>query len=179
MENSETATTKWVLDPSHSELSFKVKHLMIANVKGGFKKFNVEIEGEDFTKWLIKVIVDATSITTNDDGRDGHLKSPDFFDVENHKEISFTSTSFSKVDDQNYKLTGLLTIKGISNVVSLDVEFGGINKDPWGNQKAAFSIDGKINRKDWGLNWNAPLETGGVLVGEEVRVSAEVQFKKQ
>jgi len=176
----ETATkSKWVLDPSHSELVFKVKHLMIANVKGEFRKFQAEVDGEDFTTSPIQLSIEAASIFTNEDNRDTHLKSADFFDVENYKEILFKGTSFVKVDDENYKLKGLLTIKGISNQVTLDVEFGGINKDPWGNEKAAFSLSGKINRKDWGLNWNAALETGGVLVSEEVRINADVQFVKQ
>jgi len=174
-----TAKTKWVLDPSHSELNFKVKHLMISNVKGSFRKFDAEIDGEDFTALPVHVTIDASSIYTNDDVRDGHLKNADFFDVENHKEITFNSSSFKKVDDENYKLTGQLNIKGVSNSVTLDVEFGGINKDPWGNEKAAFSFHGKINRKDWGLNWNAALETGGVLVSDEVRINGEVQFVKQ
>jgi len=107
------------------------------------------------------------------------LKGADFFDVENHPELTFTGTSFNKIDDENYQLKGILTIKGVSKEIALDVEFGGINKDPWGNEKAGFSINGKINRKDWGLNWNAALETGGVLVSDEVKISAEVQFVKQ
>lgn len=173
--------TKWVLDSTHSELTFKVKHLMIANVKGEFRKFNAELESanEDFTKAVINVTIDAASIFTNEDQRDGHLKSADFFDAANYPELTFKGTSFKKVDDENYKLTGVLTIKGVSKEVALDVEFGGINKDPWGNQKAGFSLNGKINRKDWGLNWNAALETGGVLVSEEVKIAAEVQFVKQ
>jgi polyisoprenoid-binding protein YceI len=172
--------TKWVLDGTHSELTFKVKHLMITNVKGEFRKFNAELEsvGEDFTKAAINVTIDASSIFTNEDQRDGHLKSADFFDVANHPSLTFKGTSFKKVDNENYKLTGILTIKGVSKEVILDVEFGGINKDPWGNQKAGFSLNGKINRKDWGLNWNAALETGGVLVSEEVKIAAEVQFVK-
>ena len=174
-----TTTTKWVLDLAHSELMFKVKHLMISNVKGVFKKFSAEMDGEDFTQSKINVTIDAASITTNDDQRDGHLKNADFFDVENHKEISFQGTSFKQLNDEKYLLKGMLTIKGISKEVELDVEFGGINKDPWGNEKAGFSLNGKINRKDWGLNWNAALETGGVLVSDEVKISAEVQFVKQ
>ena len=180
METVLTATkTKWVADLTHSELNFKVKHLMITNVKGTFRKFEAEIDDEDFTKAKINASIDATSIFTNDDNRDNHLKSADFFDVENHPTLSFVGTSFKKVDDDNYKLVGSLTIKGISKEVKFDVEFGGINKDPWGNEKAGFSLTGKINRKDWGLNWNAALETGGVLVSEEVKISAEVQFVKQ
>ncbi len=174
MEN----TTKWVLDPTHSELLFKVKHLMISNVKGEFRKFSAVIDGADFTTAPVSVTIDAASIFTNEDNRDGHLRSGDFFDVENHKEITFVSSAFTKNGD-DYKVTGALTIKGITNTVTLDVEFGGTNKDPWGNEKAAFAVSGKINRKDWGLNWNAALETGGVLVSEEVRINAEVQFVKQ
>jgi polyisoprenoid-binding protein YceI len=173
------AITKWVLDPTHSELLFKVKHLMITNVKGEFRKFSGEIDGENFTDAPVKVEIESSSVFTNNEDRDNHLKSGDFFDVENHRELTFESTSIKKVDDDEYKLTGMLTIKGVSNEVSLDVEFGGTNKDPWGNEKAGFSVSGKINRKDWGLNWNAALESGGVLVSDEVKIQAEVQFVKQ
>lgn len=173
--------TKWSLDPTHSELVFKVRHMMITNVKGEFRKFDASIvsDGADFTKSSIDVTIDATSIFTNEDNRDGHLKSADFFDVENYPTLTFQGKSFKRVEDEEYKLTGILTIKGVSKEVELDVEFGGINKDPWGNEKAGFSLEGKINRKDFGLNWNAALETGGVLVSEEVKISAEVQFVKQ
>lgn len=171
--------TKWVLDPAHSELTFKVKHMMIANVKGEFRTFQAEIDGEDLLKSNVRVVIDATSVYTNENDRDNHLKSADFFDVENHKELVFESTAFEKEDEENYKLKGLLTIKGISKEITLNVEFGGVNKDPWGNEKAGFSLEGKINRKDWGLTWNAALETGGVLVSDEVRISADVQFAKQ
>jgi len=173
--------TKWTLDPTHSELVFKVRHMMITNVKGEFRKFDASIvsDGADFTKSSIDVTIDAASSFTNEDKRDGHLKSADFFDVENYPTLSFQGKSFKKEDDDEYKLTGILTIKGVSKEVELDVEFGGINKDPWGNEKAGFSVEGKINRKDFGLNWNAALETGGVLVSEEVKISAEVQFVKQ
>lgn len=176
-----SAKTKWTLDPTHSELAFKVRHMMITNVKGEFRKFDASIvsDGTDFTKSSIDVTIDAASIFTNEDKRDGHLKSADFFDVENYPTLSFQGKSFKKEDDDEYKLTGTLTIKGVSKEVELDVEFGGINKDPWGNEKVGFSLEGKINRKDFGLNWNAPLETGGVLVSEEVKISAEVQFVKQ
>lgn len=174
-----TSKTKWVLDPTHSELGFKVKHLMITYVKGEFRKYTAEIDGEDFTNSKIQVKIEAASISTNDEQRDGHLKSADFFDVENHREITFEGTSFKKLDEENYQLKGVLTIKGISKEVTLDVEFGGITKDPWGNEKTGFSISGKINRKNFGLNWNATLETGGVLVSEEVKITAEIQFVKK
>lgn len=171
--------TKWVLDPSHSELTFKVKHLMITNVKGEFRKFNAVIEGDDLSKAKISAVVDAESISTNDEGRDKHLKSADFFDVENHTELLFEGRQLEKTDEDTYKLKGQLKIKGVSRDVVLDVEFGGINKDPWGNEKAGFSLNGTINRKDFGLNWNAALETGGVLVSDEVKISGDLQFVKQ
>ena len=172
-------TTKWVVDPTHSELFFKVKHMMISNVRGEFKNFNAEIDGEDFRTAPIKVNIDSASIFTNNEDRDKHLKGADFFDTENHQEITFQSTALKAKDDENFELKGMLTIKGVSKEVTLDAEFGGINKDPWGNDKAGFSINGKISRKDWGLNWNSALETGGVLVSDEVKISAEVQFVKQ
>ncbi len=173
------STTKWVLDPSHSELLFKVKHLMIANVKGEFRKFDVIVEGDDFAKSKVEVRIDAASVYTNEENRDKHLKSPDFFDVENHKELIFKSREITKTGDNNYKMTGDLTIKGISKEVLVDAEFEGTNKDPWGNEKAAFSISSRINRKDWDLNWNAVLETGGMLVSDEVRIEGDLQFIKQ
>jgi len=175
----ETTKTTWTLDPSHSEITFKVKHMMISNVRGEFKSFAATIDGEDFEKSKISATIDAESIFTNANDRDAHLKSADFFDAENYKQLAFVGTNFKKVDDDEYKLTGLLTIKDVSKEVTFDVEFGGINKDPWGNEKAGFSLSGKINRKDWGLNWNAALEAGGVLVSEEVKIQAEVQFVKQ
>jgi polyisoprenoid-binding protein YceI len=175
------AITKWILDPAHSEMQFKVKHMMITNVKGEFRNFTAEMnsDGEDFIADSIKVNIKTSSIFTNSEDRDTHLKSADFFDVEKYEEMSFTGTSMEKIDEDNYKLKGNLTIKGISKEVELDAEFGGINKDPWGNEKAGFSLTGKINRKDWGLTWNAALETGGVLVSDEVKLSAETQFVKQ
>ncbi len=175
------STTKWVLDPSHSEMLFKVKHLMITNVKGEFRKLTGEVlsAGADFSNAKVNLVIDANSVDTNDANRDGHLKAPDFFDTANHPELTFESTSMLKLDDQNYQLKGMLGIKGVKKEVTLDAEFGGINKDPWGNEKAGFSVSGKFNRKDWGLNWNAALETGGVLVSEEVKINAEVQFAKQ
>jgi len=179
MENLSINSAKWVIDPAHSELTFKVKHLMISNVKGEFKNFTAEIDNEDFKNGSVKVTIKTSSIFTNSTDRDNHLKSADFFDVENHPSMTFESTNFTKVDDDEFKLKGMLTIKGVSKEVILDVEFGGTNKDPWGNEKAGFSFSGKINRKDWGLNWNAALETGGVLVSDEVKIGGEVQFAKQ
>ena len=177
----EISISTWNIDPVHSTAQFKVKHMMISNVKGEFTSVtgSLELNNNDITKSKVEASIDATTINTRDSQRDAHLKSADFFDVENHPELTFTGTSFNKIDDENYQLKGILTIKGVSKEITLDVEFGGINKDPWGNEKAGFSINGKINRKDWGLNWNAALETGGVLVSDEVKISAEVQFVKQ
>ncbi len=173
------ANSKWTLDLTHSEIGFKVKHLMISNVKGNFNKFEATIDGEDFTKSTVSVLVDVASISTNNTDRDNHLKNVDFFNAENFSQITFTGNSFYKVNDEVYKLTGLLTIKGTTKEVTLDVEYGGTNKDPWGNEKLAFTINGQINRNDFGLTWNAALETGGVLVSEEVKLNAEIQFIKQ
>ena len=172
---------KWVIDPAHSEIAFKVKHLMITNVKGVFNEFEASIytTGDDFMSAEIDVWIDPASVSTGDEGRDKHLKSADFFDIENHKEINFVANTYEKVDnDGSYELYGDLTIKGITKRVKLDVEFGGVVKDPWGNEKAGFTINGKINRKDWGLNWNAALEAGGVLVSENVYINCEVQLMK-
>jgi polyisoprenoid-binding protein YceI len=169
----------WVLDPVHSELTFKVKHMMISNVKGEFKNFSINVIGEDIMKSTINATIDTSSINTNNTDRDNHLKSGDFFDVEKYKEISFVSSSINQKNDDEYEIKGTLTIKGISQDLALEVEFGGINKDPWGNEKAGLSFQGKINRKDWGLNWNTALETGGVLVSDEVRIYGEFQFVKQ
>lgn len=175
-----TVKTKWAIDPTHSEILFKVKHLMITNVKGEFRKFTAEAEAgeDDFSDADVRLNIEAASVFTNNEDRDNHLRSADFFDAANHPYITFESTSMKKTGEDTYLLSGLLTIKGISKEVTLDVEFGGINTDPWGNQKAGFSLSGSFNRKDWGLNWNAALETGGVLVSDEVRLTAEVQFVK-
>ncbi|QEC53444.1 polyisoprenoid-binding protein YceI [Anseongella ginsenosidimutans] len=176
-----TAVTKWILDPTHSELTFKVKHLMITNVKGEFRKFNASVEsnGSDFSNAKVSATIDAGSIDTNNTDRDAHLKSADFFDAENNAEITFESTGLTKLDEDNYQLKGLLGMKGEKKEIVLDVDFGGFVKDPYGNEKVGFSVSGKLNRKDWGLNWNAALETGGVMVSDEVRLNAEVQFVKQ
>lgn len=182
MNNTETVTkTKWVLDPAHSELTFRVRHLMITNVKGEFRNFDVSVEsdGSDFSNAKVSVSIDADSISTNNADRDVHLKSADFFDAENHKKITFESSELNKLDDDNYQLKGMLSIKGTNKELVLDVDFGGFIKDPYGNEKAGFSISGKFNRKDWGLNWNAALEAGGVMVSDEVRLSAEIQIIKQ
>jgi polyisoprenoid-binding protein YceI len=175
-------TTKWVLDPSHSEVSFKVKHLMVTNVSGSFNSFSVTAETTDdnFTNAAVVFSADTTSISTNSEQRDEHLKSADFFDAANFPQLTFKAAKLEKKNrDQDFELTGDLTIKGVTKSVKLNVEFGGVVKDPWGNTKAGFTVTGKINRKDFGLSWNAALETGGVMVSEEVRINSEIQLIKQ
>lgn len=171
--------TKWSIDQAHSDITFKVRHLMIAHVKGSFKIFDASIytSDKDFTTAQIDIWIDASSITTGDSKRDEHLKSADFFDVENHKQIAFTSGDFEKADAEGrQELWGELTMKGITKKIKLTVEFGGIIIDSWGNEKAGFTLTGTINRNDWGLVWNSTMETGGLLVGETVKISCEVEL---
>ena len=166
--------TKWNLDTAHSEITFKVRHMMISNVKGAFNTFTAEVEAEDdtFKNAKVSATIQTDSIDTNNADRDTHLKSADFFNVEQNPTITFESDSLA--DD----VTGHLTINGVTKPVQLEVEFGGINQDPWGNTKAGFTFEGKIKRSDFGLNWNAALETGGVLVRDEVKIAGELQFVK-
>jgi polyisoprenoid-binding protein YceI len=171
--------TKWTLDPVHSEVTFKVKHMMITNVTGSLTDYTVEAqtEGDDFSKADVTFNGKLTSLNTGNEQRDAHLRSADFFEVEKNPEVTFKSTNFTKTGDE-IKLKGDLTIKGVTKPITLDVEFGGIGKDPWGNTKAGFTISGKLNRKDFGLNWNAALETGGVLVSDDVKINSEIQLIK-
>jgi len=175
------ATTKWVLDPTHAEIQFKVRHLMITNVTGSFGKFDasVETEGDNFETSRIKFIAEVDSITTNNAQRDGHLKSADFFESSKFPELSFVSTKFEKISGEEYSLTGDLTFHGVTKNIKLHVEHGGVIKDPWGNTRTGFTLEGKINRKDYGLVWNAATEAGGVVLGEEVKLHASVEFIKQ
>jgi polyisoprenoid-binding protein YceI len=176
------ATSKWVLDPMHSEVQFKVKHLVISTVSGFFKSFegSLETDNEDFTDAEIDFSLDIDSIDTNQSQRDEHLKSPEFFDAATYPKITFESTSFTKTDEEDeYKLAGNLTIKGITKPVTLDVEFGGAAADFYGNTKAGFEISGKINRKDFGLTWSGVTEAGAVVVGEDIKLLINVQFGKQ
>ncbi len=172
---------KWIIDPAHSEIHFKIRHLVISTVTGSFKKFEgeVEAEKEDFTDAKIKFSADVDSIDTNADQRDDHLKSEDFFDAANHPKLTFTSTEVIKKSDSDYKVKGDLTIRGITKPVELNVEFGGITKDPYGQTKAGFEITGKINRHDFGLKWNAVTEAGGLVVSDEVKLILNVQIIKQ
>lgn len=171
----------WKLDPGHSQLTFKVKHLMISYVNGEFQNFdgNLISNDDDFDKARIEATVDSRSIYTNNIERDNHLRSIDFFDADLYKELNFKGTAFEKLDEENYRLTGLLTIKGTTKEVILEVDHGGVITDPQGQEKAGFSVSGKINRKDWDLKWNANLGNGGVLVSDEVRINGGFQFIKQ
>ena len=176
---SVTTQTRWSVDQAHSEIAFKVRHLMIAYVKGTFKTFDASIytNSDDFTTTEVDLWIDPASIFTGDAKRDEHLKSPEFFDVGRHKQITFTSSTMGKADeDRKQELWGELTMLGITKNVKLDVQFGGIAKDPWGNEKAGFTLSGKIKRSDWGLVWNATIETGGVMVSDEVTISCEVEL---
>ncbi len=171
---------KWALDPTHSEVNFKVKHLMITNVTGGFKSFQVEAEseGDDFTNASVSFSADVASISTSNEQRDGHLKTGDFFEVEKFPTIKFQSTKFEK-DGDDFLMEGNLTMKDVTAPVKLNVEFGGIAKDSWGNIKAGFTVSGKLHRSDWGLSYNAALEAGGMVLSDEVKINAEIQMVKQ
>ena len=169
------ATTKWAIDPTHTDIQFKVKHLMITTVTGNFGEFSGEAttESDDFEGANISFSAQVGSITTGNEQRDGHLKSADFFDVENFPTLVFAGKELT-----DGKLTGDLTLHGVTKTVTVDAEFLGIAKDPWGNTKAGFELSGKIKRSDFGLTWNAPTEAGGVLVSDEVRLLANVQLAK-
>lgn len=172
--------TNWIIDPTHSEVHFKVKHLVISTVTGTFKSFagSMESENEDFQDAAIEFTLDVDSIDTNQEQRDGHLKSADFFDAVQFPKISFKSTSFKKVGD-DYELSGDLTVKNVSKPVKLNVEYGGRATDFYGNDKAGFEVSGKISRKEFGLTWDGITEAGAIVVGDEIKLQINVQFAKQ
>jgi hypothetical protein len=172
----------WIIDSTHSEVQFKVKHLMISTVTGNFGTYEGSVETsneEDFAGAKVSFSADIDSISTGQEQRDGHLKSGDFFDAENFPKLTFASTSMEKIDDENYTIIGDLTIKGTIKEVILKAEFGGIMGDFYGNTKAGFDISGKINRQDFGLTWGAVTEAGGVVVSDEVRLAFNIQVSKQ
>ena len=176
------ANVKWAVDPTHSEIQFKVKHLMITTVTGYFQKFNIEAETEDDQFTSVKSVVftaDVDSISTNNEQRDTHLKSADFFDAATHGEVRFEGKNYENVGGNNYQLQGDLTIKGVTRPVTVKVEFGGIVVDPYGQTKAGFTVSGQISRKEFGLTWNAVTEAGSVVVSDEIKLHAEVQLVKQ
>jgi polyisoprenoid-binding protein YceI len=173
--------TTWKIDPAHSEIQFKVKHLMITTVTGYFKKFDLEVvtENDDFnTAGKIEFTADIDSIDTNNAQRDTHLKSADFFNADEHAQLRFTGKKYQAKGDEA-TLAGDLTIRGITKPVTLNVEFGGTVVDPYGQTKAGFTINGKISRKEFGLTWNAVTEAGSVVVSDDIKILAEVQLIKQ
>jgi polyisoprenoid-binding protein YceI len=175
------ATTKWALDPTHSEVEFKIKHLMISTVTGTFGSFaasDIEMQDEDITTVKATFTIDVNSVNTKNEQRDGHLKSPDFFDAAAHPEIKFIVSKFEKADGDEYTVHGEMTMHGVTKIVKLPAEFGGVIKDPWGNTRAGITISGKINRKDFGLSWNSPTDSGGVVLGEDVKVHIALEFVK-
>ena len=173
-------TTTWNIDPIHSEVQFKVKYLIITTVTGRFTNFSGVIHAdENFENTDISFEIDSNSISTNNEQRDAHLKNADFFDVEMHPKLSFRADSFRRTLDEEFELTGDLTIKGITRPLALSVEYAGTMTDPWGNMKAGFEVRGVLNRKDFGLNWNATTEAGGLLVSEDVKLVINLQLGKQ
>jgi len=178
MEATETKLMQGVIDTAHTKIQFKVKHLMISNVMGSFKEFEgkASMIENDFTTTKVDVTIKTASIDTEAPDRDAHLKSADFFDAEKYPEIIFKGSGMTLKDEDNYELKGNLTIKDITKPITLSVEYGGLMNDPWGNKKAGFSVTGEINRKDWGMEWNAALEAGGVLVGDKVKILCDVEF---
>jgi polyisoprenoid-binding protein YceI len=171
----------WQIDAAHSEIQFSARHMMISTVRGQFKNFTgtVEADEQNPTAAQVDVRIEATSLVTGDEKRDGHLRSPDFFDVETYPYITFKSTRVEQLDDQHGKLYGDLTIRNVTKPVTLDVEYAGQATSPWGTTSAGFSAQTKISRKEWGLNWNVALETGGWLVGDEIKINIELELVKQ
>ncbi|HLX90556.1 MAG TPA: YceI family protein [Puia sp.] len=176
------AKVKWTLDPAHSEVTFKIRHMVIANVSGDFSKFTVdaETEDEDFSTAKVKFTADVDSVSTGNAQRDGHLKTDDFFNTAQYPQIKFTEKRAESVDnDGSYELYGDLTIRDVTREVKFDVEFGGVIKDPWGNTRAGFSVNGKINRKDFGLKWHAVTEAGGLVAGDDVDIHCNFELIRQ
>jgi len=174
------ALSNWKIDSAHSSVEFSVRHMMIAKVKGSFHSFdaNITADPEDLTTASIEFTVNVSSVDTRNSDRDAHLRSPDFFDADHHPKITFKAVSIQKTGDNEYAVTGDLTIRGVTNPETFKVVYEGGGKDPWGNEKAGFSVEGKINRTKYGLVWNAALETGGVLVGEDVNITLEIEAVK-
>jgi polyisoprenoid-binding protein YceI len=175
------ANTKWALDPTHSEVQFKVKHLMVSTVTGHFKQFaaTVETQGEDITTAKVHFTADISSISTNNDQRDAHLRSGDFFAADEHPQLTFESTSVDKIDDENYKLHGTLTMRGVSKPITLNVVAGGVIQDPWGNTRTGFEVTGKVNRTDFGVSFGAVADAGKVMLGHDVSIHANAEFVQE
>jgi polyisoprenoid-binding protein YceI len=181
LANTRTATTTWNIDPVHSVAEFKVKHMMISNVKGQFTRIQgvLSLDETDLTQSRVEAVIEAASVSTRDEQRDAHLKSADFFDVEKFPTLSFKSTKISRTADGELAVTGELTIHGVARTAVFAVEGPTpAAKDPWGNTRIGLSATTKISRKDYGLTWNTALETGGILVGDDVTITLDVQFVK-
>ncbi|MFC5467240.1 YceI family protein [Cohnella suwonensis] len=172
------AASNWALDKSHSGISFSVRHMMITNVRGSFNDFDATVSADpsDLSALEATLTIDVNSINTKDEGRDGHLKSADFFNAEQFPQISFKKTALSSKGGDDYALTGDLTVSGVTKSVTLNAEISGPAKDPWGNVKLGVAADGVISRSEFGLTWNAALETGGLLVGDAIKVHIELEF---
>lgn len=169
---------KWQIDQAHSTIGFEVKHMMVSKVKGQFTNYSADVEVdnlEDLTSAQIEITIDTTSITTNNEDRDNHLKSAEFFDIEQFPDIKFNSTNVTK-DGDDYKVSGDLTIKDVTKPVVFDVEYGGKGTNPWGVEVYGFEAETKIDREEFGLTWNAALETGGVLVGKDIKIKVELEL---
>lgn len=181
MTTINSTKTKWVIDPIHSEVQFKIKHLMISTVTGQFNKFEgtIETNEDDFTTAKAYFSAEVNSISTNNEQRDAHLKNGDFFDSDTHPQITFVSEKLEKVDEINYKVYGVFTMRGVSEKIVLDAEFGGAANDPWGNYRVGFSLTGKINRKDFGVSFGLLSETGNIALANEVNLIVNAQFVKQ
>lgn len=173
-----TNSTTWAIDPMHSEVQFKIKHLVISTVTGSFKKFQGTIinNGDDFNNAKVNFTMDVKSIDTNQSHRDEHLQGDDFFESDAYPEIKFQSTTFTKKSGEDYKMTGNLTIKGVTKPVILNVEYGGFQKDMHGKIKHGFEITGKVNRKEFGMTYNAITESGGLTLGEDIKLIANIQI---
>ncbi len=170
--------TSWVFDKSHSNVRFAVSHMVISEVEGNFGDFTGEVTtmGDDFENAKIKFTIKVASIDTEDEKRDDHLRNEDFFDVTKYPEIKFESTKMTKVDDNKYKLTGKLTMLDVTKEVTLDVKYGGTINDQWGNTKAGFKVKGTIDRTDWGLKYNSVMDTGGLMIGEEIDIVCNIEL---
>lgn len=174
-------STKWIQDASHSTVGFAVKHMLVSSVRGNFKDYKITVlsDKEDFSDAKIEVVINTSSVNTDNGDRDNHLRSDDFFNAEKYPTMVFKGKSMKKVGKNKYKLTGDLTIRDVTKTVTLDVEFGGKVKDPWGNTKTGFTISGDINRFDYGLKWSKAVEAGGLVVGENVHIACDVELAKQ
>lgn len=170
----------WNIDPIHTHLNFSARHMMISTVRGEFKRFtgSVNFNPDNPEATTTEITIDVNSVDTGVEDRDNHLRSADFFDVENYPHMTFKSTGVEVIDATHAKLAGDLTIRGVSKPVTLDVEYFGTGKTPFGTMAAGFSATTKVNRKDWGLTWNVALETGGILVGDEITINIEAEFSK-